>query len=57
MKAFFKKHAAGLQAAALTAMLLIPFLLYKAAMDGSDLLVKVLLGVMAANMLFVMKKG
>jgi hypothetical protein len=54
---FFKKHATKLSTFALILMLVIPFLLYMAAMQGSAVQVKVFLGLMTATMLFVMKQG
>jgi len=57
MDNFFKKHGAKLSGIALILMLVIPFLLYTAAMHGSIIQVKLLLGLMMATMLIVMKKG
>ena len=54
---FFEKHGGSLKTAALILMLLIPFFLYLAAEHGSALQVKILLGLMAGNMLLVMKSG
>ena len=57
MDNFFKKHGAKLSGIALILMLVIPFLLYTAAMHGTIIQVKLLLGLMMATMLLVMKKG
>ena len=57
MSEFFKKHSARLKAIALTLMLVMPYFFYKAAMNDSTLLLHFFLGVMMANMFFVMKKG
>ena len=57
MENFFGKHAGKLKAAALLLMLLIPFLLYAAAVHGSAFQLKLFLALMAGNMLFVMLKG
>jgi len=57
MNQFFKKHAAGLKSTALVLMLLIPFLLYTAVLQGSPFMVNMFLGIFIANMLFVMKFG
>ena len=57
MNDFLKKYAATLKLLALILMLGIPFLLYQTALKGSVFQVKIFLGLMMANMLFVMKKG
>ena len=57
MENFIKKHSAKLKTAALILMLVIPFLLYWAASQGSVFQVKLFLALMIVNMLFVMKKG
>ena len=53
---FMKRHAARLNAIALLLLLVIPFLLYSAATQGSAIGVKILLGLMIATMLIVMIK-
>ena len=57
MENFFKKHGAKLKSLALIFMLVIPFLLYSAAMHGSIFQVKIILALMAGTMLFVLIKG
>jgi hypothetical protein len=57
MNKFISKHIAKLKTTALILMLLIPFLLYAAALHGSAFQVKLFLALMAVNMLFVMKEG
>jgi len=57
MNNFFKKYNATLKSLSLILMLGIPFLLYQTAMQGSIFQVKLFLGLMMANMLFIMKKG
>lgn len=57
MDNFFAKYSAKLKNTALILMLVIPFLLYAAALHGSVFQVKLLLALMAGNMLFGMKKG
>jgi hypothetical protein len=57
MENFLKKHGAKLNTIALVLMLVIPFLLYGAAIHGSNMGLKLFLGLMAAMMLFVMRKG
>ncbi len=57
MADFLKRHGARLKALALILMLIIPFMLYQAAMHGSLVQTNFFLGLMMANMLFVMKKG
>ena len=57
MESFLKKHATKLKFAALILMLVVPFLLYTAAVQGSLFQVKMLLGFFMLNMLFVMKNG
>ena len=57
MEHFLNKHAAKLKAIALILMLIIPFLLYAAVVQGPPILVNVLLGLFILNMLFIMKNG
>jgi hypothetical protein len=57
MNKFIRKHSAKLKTTALILMLLIPFLLYAAALHGSAFQVKLFLALMTVNMLFVMKEG
>jgi len=57
MEKFFKKHGAKLKSLVLIFMLVIPFLLYSAAMHGSIFQVKIILALMAGTMLFVLIKG
>ncbi|NOQ66008.1 MAG: hypothetical protein GQ556_02165 [Desulfobacterales bacterium] len=57
MNDFLKKYGTALKSIALILMLGIPFLLYQTAMHGSIFQVKLFIGLMMANMLFVMKKG
>ena len=57
MNTFFKKHIGKLKTTALVLMLMIPFLLYAAAMHGSVFQVNLVLALMAGNMLFVMIRG
>jgi hypothetical protein len=57
MDSFLKKHGTKLKTTALILMLVIPFLLYSAALHGSILLVKLVMAVFIVNMLFVMKNG
>lgn len=57
MNDFLKTHSATLKFIALILMLANPFLLYQAALKGSLFQVNLLLGLMMANMLFVMSKG
>jgi len=57
MNNLIKKHASKLQAGALILMLVIPFLLYTAAIYGSVIQVKLILVLMIGTMLFAMKKG
>ena len=57
MSGFLKKHGANLKTIALILMLGIPFLLYQAAVNDSGFQINLFLGLMAANMLFVMKNG
>ena len=57
MDRFFKKHATKLKSTALILMLVIPFLLYAAAIQGSLIQVRLLLGLFILNMLLVMKSG
>lgn len=57
MDRFIKKHGAKLKSGALILMLVIPFILYAAAIQGSLFQVKLFLGLFILNMLFVMKNG
>ena len=57
MEHFLNRHAATLKALALVLMLVIPFLLYVAVVQGPPTLVNVLLGLFILNMLFVIKNG
>ena len=57
MDNFLKKHSTRLKTAALILMLVIPFLLYAAALYNSIFQVKLFLAAMIGNMLFVMLKG
>ena len=57
MNNFFQKHAAKLKSIALILLLVIPFSLYTAAVQGSSLPVKLFLALMIGTMLFVLKKG
>ena len=57
MDNFLKQHSGKLKATALILMLLIPFLLYAAALHGSIFQLKLIMVLMIGNMLFVMKKG
>jgi len=57
MDSFLKKHGPKLKTTALILMLVIPFLLYSAAMHGSIFQVKLIMAVFILNMLFVMKNG
>jgi hypothetical protein len=57
MDNFFKKHGEKLKTIALILMLVIPFLLYTAAMHGTVFQVKLFLVLMVGTMLFIMKKG
>lgn len=57
MNRYLKKHAAVMNTIALILMLVLPFGLYAAANQGSQLVVKVLLGLFMLDMLFVMKNG
>ncbi len=57
MEHFLDKHAAKLKAIALILMLVIPFLLYAAVVQGPPTLVNLLLGLFILNMVFIMKKG
>ena len=57
MDKFIRKHSGRLKATALILMLLIPFLLYAAALHGSVFQVILFLALMTGNMLFVMIKG
>jgi hypothetical protein len=54
---FFKKHGQRLKTVSLILMLVIPFLLYAAASHDSVILVNLLIGLMGADMLYVMFKG
>jgi len=57
MNDFFKKYNIALKSVVLILMLVIPFFLYQTALHGSVFQVNIFLGLMIANMLFVMKKG
>ena len=57
MEKFLRTHSGKLKTTALILMLLIPFLLYAAALHGSVFQLKLFLAFMAANMLFVMVRG
>jgi len=57
MEKFISKHSAKLKTTALILMLLIPFLLYAAAIHGSAFQVTFFLALMSLNMLFVMVKS
>ena len=57
MDSFLKRHSIKLKTTALILMLVIPFLLYAAALHGSMLQVKLFLGIFFVNMLFVLKNG
>jgi hypothetical protein len=57
MNNFLRKHSGKLKTMALILMLLIPFLLYAAALHGSVFQLKFFLALMTGNMLFLMKKG
>ena len=57
MNEFLKKYSAQLKLMALLLMLIIPFFLFQGAIAESSLQVNLFLGLMMANMLFVMTKG
>ena len=57
MDNFIRKHRGTLKATALILMLLIPFLLYAAALHGSVFQISLFLALMTGNMLFVMVRG
>jgi len=57
MASFLKNHAMKLKLVALILMLVIPFLLYIAILQGSVLGLNLFLAIFIANMLFVMKYG
>ena len=57
MDDFFKKHGTKLKSIALIFMLVIPFLLYTAAMLGSIFQIKLFLVFMGGTMLYVLIKG
>ena len=57
MNDFFKKYNSTLKSMALILMLAIPFFLYQGAMQDSTFKVNLFLGLMMANMLFILKKG
>jgi hypothetical protein len=57
MEKFLSKHSGKLKAVALIFMLLIPFFLFAAAMQGSAFQLNFFLALMAGNMLFVMING
>ena len=52
-----KAHKQAVQVSSLVAMLVIPFLLYGAALEGTIWLVDLLLGLLSLCMLFAMKSG
>ena len=54
---FISKYRTRLKTTALALMLLIPFLLYTAAVHGAFLQLKLYLTLMIGTMLFVMTKG
>lgn len=55
MNEFFKKYNSTLKSMALILMLGIPFFLYQGAMQDSESQVNLFLGLMMANMLFILK--
>jgi len=57
MNDFLKKYTATLKSVSLILMLVIPFFLYQGAMQDSSFQVNLFLGLMMANMLFILKKG
>lgn len=57
MMDFFEKHAGRLNTLVLLSMLIVPFFIYLTALYGSIFQVKLLLGLMACNMLITMKVG
>ena len=57
MLRFLDKHAGKLKFTALVLMLLIPLFLYLAALYGSAVQVKLLLGLIGATMLLTMRIG
>jgi hypothetical protein len=57
MDRFLKRHSIKLKTTALILMLVIPFLLYAAALHGSILQVKLFMGIFIVNLLFVLKNG
>jgi len=57
MNEFFKKYSVQLKSMALILMLAIPFFLFQGAVQDSLFQVNLFLGLMMANMLFVMAKG
>ena len=57
MGSFLTRHAASLRYLSLAAMMVIPFFLYFAAINGQGGLLKVLLGLMGVVMLLTMKVG
>ncbi len=57
MDGFIKKHGSKLKTTALLLMLVVPFLLYSAALYGSVFQVKLFMAIFIVNMLFIMKNG
>ncbi|MCG8511505.1 MAG: hypothetical protein MI741_20005 [Rhodospirillales bacterium] len=57
MKSFFDKHGKRLKNGSFIAMIVIPFLLYFAAMSDAVGLVYALLGLMGLSMLVALKVG
>ncbi|MBT3806771.1 MAG: hypothetical protein HOG03_19570 [Desulfobacula sp.] len=57
MNDFFKKYNTTLKSMSLILMIAIPFFLYQGAMQDSDFQINLFLGLMVANMLFILKKG
>ena len=55
MNKLFKKYNSPLKSMALILMLAIPFFLYQGAMQDSAFQVNLFLGLMMANMLFILK--
>jgi len=57
MKGFLKAHGKRLRNWSLIGMVVIPFLLYGAALSGPGWLLNVLLGLMGLSMLIALKVG
>lgn len=57
MNEFFKIYNSTLKSMALILMLAIPFFLYQGAIQDSEFQVNLFLGLMMANMLFILKTG